>query len=138
MWIFLLYVIFTFGASTASRNASNLCQKKYFEVQIYEDADFLHDMMYALSIGRCGVFKLQVCPSDISFVRPESEYYDSDYKRWNVSNIKNSTSREMLEYKIRRSSNEKWTKKENSSVQLPAEILALFDLFHAVSQHYEI
>ena len=138
MWIFLLYVIFTFGASTASRNASSLCQKKYFEVQIYEDADFLRDMMYALSIGRCGVFKLQVCPSDISFVRPESEYYDSDYKRWNVSNIKNSTSREILEYKIRRSSNEKWTKKENSSVQLPAEILALFDLFHAVSQHYEI
>ena len=138
MWIFLSYVIFTFGACTASKNASNLCQKKYFEVQIYEDADFLLDMMYGLSIGRCGVFKLQVCPSDISFVRPESEYFDSEYKRWNVSNLRNSTSREMLEYKIRRSSNEKWAKKENSSVQLPTEILALFDLFHAISQYYEI
>ena len=74
----------------------------------------------------------------ISFIRPESEYFDSDYKRWNVSNVENSTSKEMLEYKIRRSSNEKWAKKENSSIQLPTEILALFDLFHAVSQYYEI
>ena len=51
--------------SLASSNIMNVCEKKYFEVEIYEEADFLQEMIYGLSKGRCGVLKVQLCPPEI-------------------------------------------------------------------------
>ena len=46
----------------ASSNTMNVCEKKYFEVEIYEEADFLQELIYGLTKGRCGVLKVQLCP----------------------------------------------------------------------------
>ena len=124
----------------ASSNTMNVCEKKYFEVEIYEEADFLQEMIYGLSKGRCGVLKVQLCPPEMSYISPQSQYFDTEYKHWAVNNGQNLSSNTSLEYKIRRSS-EKIREEKNEtspSIQLPAEILALFDLFNAVSQRYDI
>ena len=101
---------------------------------------FLQEIIYGLSKGRCGVLKVQLCPSEMSYISPQSQYFDSEYKHWTVNNGQNLSSNTSLEYKIRRSS-EKIREEKNEtsqSIQLPAEILALFDLFNAVSQRYDI
>ena len=140
MSVFLLCFIGTLVYSFASSNTTNVCEKKYFEVEIYEEADFLQEIIYGLSKGRCGVLKVQLCPSEMSYISPQSQYFDTEYKHWTVNNGQDLSSNTSLEYKIRRST-EKMRKEKNEtskSIQLPAEILALFDLFNAVSQRYDI
>ena len=90
--------------------------KKYYSD--YQKCDkklvFSNEKVYLLKfLTNFGPLCRQSC--DISFVRPKLEYFDSNYKKWIVSIVKNSTSKEMLEYKIRRSSKEKWANTENSS-----------------------
>ena len=140
MSVFLLCFMATLVYPLASSNTVNVCEKKYFEVEIYEEPDFLQEMIYGLSKGRCGVLKVQLCPPEMSYISPQSQYFDTEYKHWAVNNSQNLSSNSSLEYKIRRSS-EKIREEKNEtspSIQLPAEILALFELFNAVSQRYDI
>ena len=72
--------------SLASSNTMNVCEKKYFEVEIYEEADFLQELIYGLTKGRCGVLKVQLCPPEMSYISPQSQYFDTEYKHWTVNN----------------------------------------------------
>ena len=124
----------------ASSNTMNVCEKKYFEVEIYEEADFLQELIYGLSKGRCGELKVQLCPPEMSYISPQSQYFDTEYKHWAVNNSQILSSNTSLEYKIRGSSEKIHEEKNDTSpsIPLPAGILALFDLLNAVSQRYDI
>ena len=76
----------------------------------------------------------------MSYISPQSQYFDTEYKHWSVNNDQNLSSNTSLEYKIRRSTEKiREDKNETSqSIQLPTEILALFDFFNAVSERYDI
>ena len=124
MSVFLLCFMATLVCSLALSNTMNVCEKKYFEVEIYENADFLQEIIYGLSQGRCGVLKVQLCPSEMSYISPQSQYFDTEYKHWAVNNGQNLSSNTSLEYNIRKSS-EKIREEKNEtspSIQLPAEI----------------
>ena len=58
---------------------------------------FLQEIIYGLSQGRCGVLKVQLCPSEMSYISPQSQYFDTEYKHRAVNNGQNLSSNTSLE-----------------------------------------
>ena len=143
MFILSLLILRRFHGIHAEEDNDNHCQKRYFDVEIYENESFLQNVIYGLSQGRCGVARVQICPEQLSYFNKNPEHFDSEYEKWGTNTNANSTSKIFLDYKIRRSAYEIRTKNEkntknNTTINLPSDILALFDLFHEVSKIYNI
>ena len=85
MPVYVLNSFFILSLASLIQAKINSCEKKYFEVSINEDADFLGEVIYALLTNeRCGLAKVQICPSSLSYTSPDSNYNDSAYKQWVV------------------------------------------------------
>lgn len=137
---FFLYPLLVISIPSLIQGKTNTCEKKYFEVSINEDADFLEEILYGLLTNdRCGVARVQICPPSLSYTLSESDYFDSEYKQWTVSGDNSSSLKSSLDFKFRRSGTDIGGNIRNSTpISLPSDILALFDFFHAVSRYYDI
>ena len=137
---FMYYTLFVLCTTAIVKGGINKCDKKYFELSIYEDVDFLQRMIYSLvTDDRCGIAKIQVCPPSQSYARSDSQYFDPEYKNWTDEDDKNSFLQGSLNFKSRRSNTNIEENTTNvTSLSLPSDILALFDFFHAVSRYHNI